>query len=342
MKKFLPIVLILLTVSCHKEESIFRARIDNALLPYIEDFIEEASARGVLINIKDIHAELVDEFTLTDDQSLCGYGYWDNSSEKRGRIQIKNTSNCWGNRSMIERENLVFHELGHALLRRPHDNRTFKNHYPKSLMCSFRDDPSCNNFRVYYDFEPLRRYYLNELFHMNYELPEFAKRDSKTNTVYRIEQDTASLSQWELFVLIDGEEVSDAQTYFDLTKESPTQLKLTQKQPLENSNAILLRRFEISDFMPCGNLVATADIKIDGMEEGFFNVGLSLREQLPDGTFNRLFFTEITETENGNYTSYTHEMYCISDHTNLVTLSYSLSSTTPSQWIIDRPQVDIY
>lgn len=118
--------------------------VDPLLRPYLEKFKEEASKRGYNLN--------------TDDITMAFHSF---KSEVAGRanwykryIIIDSTSLDWkaGNG-----EQLVFHELGHLLLRRSHDDSRV-NYLPKSIMAS-KSDPWYIN-----GYEYRRDYYIDELF----------------------------------------------------------------------------------------------------------------------------------------------------------------------------------
>ena len=78
-------------ISCQDDEGQLPRVIDEELRPYIEDFIKEAELRGIILNVEDIHAELVEELTLTEDQSYCGFARWDYPVANKGRFEIKLT-----------------------------------------------------------------------------------------------------------------------------------------------------------------------------------------------------------------------------------------------------------
>ena len=211
MNKIQYAFITLLMVSSCKEPDI-NILIDEELKPYIEKFIEEANERGVQLYLEDLEAQVVDEINIDVDNTYCGYGWYSFEGTKRMRIEIKNSDGCWQNRTTIERENLVFHELGHAYLSRQHSNKTFPNGSPKSMMCASDSANPCNNFHTYYVNEILRNYYLDELFDESVAEPDFINKDNFIRTVFQ-EGDEEFYSDWELFILEN--ENNDSQFNFN-------------------------------------------------------------------------------------------------------------------------------
>lgn len=108
--------------------------IEADLQEHFDTFIEEAAVYGVEISIADIDIN----------------GYIENI-ESRGTLgQCKSYSNgskavvidqpFWNTASYIEREYVVFHELGHCLLNRDHDNSKDASGNCMSIMQSGEGD----------------------------------------------------------------------------------------------------------------------------------------------------------------------------------------------------------
>lgn len=76
------------------------------------------------------------------------------------RIEISTTGYCgWANSSDIERENLFFHEIGHAFLSRSHDESLLCDGSPLSIMTT-----TGNTWPIYSETEGDKRaYYISEL-----------------------------------------------------------------------------------------------------------------------------------------------------------------------------------
>jgi hypothetical protein len=139
---------------------------------FIDTFIYEASIRGHLIEI--------DNLIINDDENMeaphCGKC---NSSSIEKNVQkivsINSNIQCWF--TTEQHEVLLFHELGHCVLGRLHDNKRLPNGDFKTLMnendlsvytsCVYPVDngPCDNRFK--------RSYYLDELFDEGTPVPDW-------------------------------------------------------------------------------------------------------------------------------------------------------------------------
>ncbi len=346
MKKvtlFLFTILTLSQLTCTKDA--FTGFIHPEMRPFIEDFIEEGKKRGVEFDIEEIESFLVNEFSVQEgvSETACGLGWYDYEHNKR-RIEVLNTDRCWGSRSRIEKENFMFHELGHAFLERDHIGRTFPNNYPKSIMCSTDQGLDCSNFTVYHDTEPMRTYYLDELFNENAPLPEYTNKNEFIRTVFKGDAQEHS-SNWELFIVNDPDNISNFQFSQDTSSTGMPTLKITTDGSSLSppASVTLVNRFEITDVPSCSNLKAFSDIRVEGLTDGEFQVGLSLRERVTVDSLNRFHLGLIKETSNGFYENYLHELYCLSsEKTDVVSISFALESSTAASVTIDNLLIDLY
>lgn len=116
----------LLFIGCTKERNvnltIEELHVDEALAPYFERFLAEGTIRGHEIDLvgKRIEGYLED----IDDEDVVGQCAYSETSTRKVRIDL----NYWNQATDLEREFVVFHELGHCYLERSHsdaqDNRT--------------------------------------------------------------------------------------------------------------------------------------------------------------------------------------------------------------------------
>ncbi len=163
--------------------------VDGELRPYVDQFLCAAGERGWQLDLSELRMEFTDGYVTVDSQSFCGYA-WNFRKEGPPFVQIARV--CWDEYSVEEKEILVFHELGHALLQRPHTNKRLPSGSFASLMNSL------HTVGVYDDFTMQKRsYYLDELFSATPpSLPDWA-RDREQVTV--IMADTLELagSGWE-------------------------------------------------------------------------------------------------------------------------------------------------
>lgn len=157
-------VITLLFIGCDdKEELALVYRVPEELAPYVNNFFSEGEARGATLNRNN----LIVEFGDIKEDLLCGSC---NSISTDPQIQkvitVDNTLKCWDNNEELEA--LIFHEMGHCILGRPHNDNLLPNGDPVSLMISnsidayapciypINDDPCNNTFK--------REYYLDEIF----------------------------------------------------------------------------------------------------------------------------------------------------------------------------------
>lgn len=141
--------------------------------PYLKIFREEASKHPNPVSTTN----LIITFGTAQQEDVCGQCLLENG--KTPRIVLNNDAFCWQQASQNERECLLFHELGHCLLKRAHQTNTFANGAFVSLM-------NPNNVAVYAtcrypiggdecDKRPRRTYYIDELFDPSTPTPTWAK-----------------------------------------------------------------------------------------------------------------------------------------------------------------------
>lgn len=143
-------------------------RVDPEFEVYLQRFEMLAAQKGRKL---DHNREgLIIEFADLED-GKAGLAHYENP------VRIEIDRNYWeriGNSAGADlmKENLIFHELGHGLLRRGHINSTLKNGDWKSIMCGGEkvgDRPWNINYRGI-----RRSYYIDELFNESTPAPVFA------------------------------------------------------------------------------------------------------------------------------------------------------------------------
>jgi hypothetical protein len=137
---------------------------------YINRFVTEANKRNVKVTVSTLQIKFDSSIG-----SLCGYG-----SPDPPRVSIR--KDCWDNYPDIAKEILIFHELGHAILRRPHDDSKLGNGDYSTIMNT--GDISV----LYNEYTPDKRdYYLDELFGALGELPAWAKAKANEKLIFKDE-----------------------------------------------------------------------------------------------------------------------------------------------------------
>ena len=125
---------------------------------YLDRFEDEAKERGYDFDLTNVEAAYVDNIIM-NGLTYCGWGYSNYGGSGRRRIEISKAERCdWLSLSDMERENFVFHELGHAFLNRGHDDRMLCDGSVASLMTG-----GPNYLTVYTEPGEDRDYYIEEL-----------------------------------------------------------------------------------------------------------------------------------------------------------------------------------
>lgn len=149
---FFVILSALLLFACEQEEEIV---VDQDLVPYFERFEQEAATRGVVFDyVKDRI-----EGHLTDIEETDVSGKCQSNSVDPDKVYID--ANYWRRATDLEREFIVFHELGHCFLQREHLDDATNTGNCTSIMHSGLG--TCRNAYS----NNTRSAYLDELFSIN-------------------------------------------------------------------------------------------------------------------------------------------------------------------------------
>lgn len=190
--KHITLILLIALSGC-KDQTEYR--IDPEFEPYVTQFTAEAALFGHNFNFEQ--TGLIIEFAdLKDNKAgLCHF-------EKPIRIEIDES--YWkaiGEYSGgdLQREHLIFHEMGHGILDRDHENGFLPNGDWKSLMCG-GDRVDGKSWNINYAGER-RTYYIRELFDKNTAVPDFA------DPVFRVD---SSDFKNVYFLSFDSESKNDA------------------------------------------------------------------------------------------------------------------------------------
>jgi hypothetical protein len=141
-----------LWISCDQEDLAVTNVVDSELQTYVNTFEAEAAARGMSFDIESMGIAV--ELMPIDEQNVAGVCYY--SSNHPGRIEID--LQIWQQMGDLDREYVVFHELGHCAMNRDHSEAQFANGTCRSIMAS--GTGAC---RENYSWQT-RSIYLNELF----------------------------------------------------------------------------------------------------------------------------------------------------------------------------------
>lgn len=149
---------ILLFVSCQQDFNVqeesqqLEGDIPSELAPYFLSFKEEASARGLAINYET--ANVTAEISEIDQGSVAGTCTTNGHTIRHIRID----QGFWDRAPQLQREMVIYHELGHCILGRGHTEGSFDSGICRSIMRS-----GLGSCRDAYTAEN-RSYFVEELF----------------------------------------------------------------------------------------------------------------------------------------------------------------------------------
>jgi hypothetical protein len=175
-KKLLFFCCLVLQLSCSKDSEKNEAPVYDVpeeFQPLVAGFIQEAAQRGKTLTINN----LIIKYDYSMDASYCALCNTLSSDPAVQKIITVNPNvRCTNNDQ--EREALFFHEFGHCILGRSHNNQLLPNGDPKSIMVEhnvglyapcFYPIPGCE------DLSYRRTYYLDELFNEQAPVPQWAE-----------------------------------------------------------------------------------------------------------------------------------------------------------------------
>ncbi len=151
--------------------------IDTDFQIYVDRFTAEAAKRGQIIDFTDTGLKLEFGTVPAEAAGVCSElgGPMDGSHE----IRIKKS--YWDGLNDAQRERLVYHELGHCELARPHDNQIFTNGDWKSIM---RGSPLPEGKTALVNYSGSRKeYYIDELFNPGTSTPPWLNISAGYNDV---------------------------------------------------------------------------------------------------------------------------------------------------------------
>ena len=178
---FILCCLVALFTNCNKSKN---RVVDQELEVYVDRFFEEAAAREV--DISDDDLEVV--FRDLSEEGVCGLGHFRFEGTDLRKVEINPDFFCWGFHDDFAKESLVFHELGHAILRRIHVSTSLPNGTPARIMC---DGNICDIFSFYDEYTLGKRtYYLDKLFRPSTPTPNWGKIKRKATPFFEEKVET--------------------------------------------------------------------------------------------------------------------------------------------------------
>jgi len=171
--RFLLMFILLATVyvACSEdpaEESNESIEVALEFQKYVDRFIDEGLKRGYEIDFSDTGLSIQFGSALPEDAAgVCS----ELGTGTSGSHEIEILKSYWEQLTDIQKERLIFHELGHCELSRPHDNSVFSNGDWKSIM---RGAPLPPDKTPIVNYTGTRRdYYIDELFESTTPAPSW-------------------------------------------------------------------------------------------------------------------------------------------------------------------------
>lgn len=138
---------------CQKEDQLIEiSLVDAALVSYFRTFEAEANARGIALDAS--FSEIEARFEYINEGNVVGQCWYG----RHGSNEILIDQAYWQRASNLNREFVVFHELGHCYLDRDHAEASTTNGTCLSIMASGTGD-CYNRYGA-----STREAYLDELF----------------------------------------------------------------------------------------------------------------------------------------------------------------------------------
>jgi len=144
--------------SCQKDTSVnnnlevIDSNIPTVLIPYFETFRDKASENGLVVDYES--ANVTAELKFINEGSVAGTC----STNGHDLRHITIDRAFWNQSSHLLKEMIIFHELGHCILGRGHEESSFPNGICRSIMRS-----GLGNCRDAY-ISQNRDYFIEELF----------------------------------------------------------------------------------------------------------------------------------------------------------------------------------
>ena len=150
---FLLSVLILLS-SCGKDDILL---IDIRVKNFVETFRREALVRNIILSDEDMNIEIRFDKLKEGLRGTCFLG--------KKLIQLDSMS--WFKRDSFDNEWLIYHELGHCILKKEHSNENLARGDCKGLMSNHEGNQCFINFKS----PAWRKWYFDELFGIKDDRP---------------------------------------------------------------------------------------------------------------------------------------------------------------------------
>jgi hypothetical protein len=197
------LLLLLLVPGCDQTSLIPEGVIDPAFIVFKDLFVLEAKSRNVALDVRGLSIVATSD-VIQGQGHVPACGLTTTSLNGVPYIQIVENAQCWSAQAETTQEQLIFHELGHGLLKRQHDNALLPNTATlKSIMNGL------GSLNLYTKYTPeKRKYYIDELFNENTPVPDWAKEKQFSKEV--LNQALVSITEWRFYKLSDLDQAGTA------------------------------------------------------------------------------------------------------------------------------------
>jgi len=151
--------------------------INPLFVPYVDAFFEEAKNRNINIALSDF--DLTMRFAVVDEFiGTCN----------TGNVTIEIDRESWRSFSNVNKEWLIFHELGHCILGRDHNNEKNDNGECRSVMNETINNLNCSTNLC---SSLWKDYYFDELFEVRKDFPDWYTQNPPyadgDNRIYQVD-----------------------------------------------------------------------------------------------------------------------------------------------------------
>jgi len=335
----IPTFLSCFFLSCKKDP----AFIDPELAIYIDRFLDEAAKRDIEVEADNLQAFILAEVTEGEIR-LCGKGYSPMFGDKFRQIDISQF--CWEFATDIEKEILIFHELGHALLDREHQSSKMNNGRNRSIMFS---GPTCDIYTSYTEcHSTIRQYYINELFNTRTSNPFWSVRQNLRRIVIKDSFDASTLA-WDILSTDSSTDPIHLSVSQDSTQfhSAPASLLLEQTTATSPNTAPFIQGFADVGFLkPCSNINIEGRIKTENLGNGWLDIQIQYPSfdefGNPFSDCVHQFTIRETATSQTTFQTFSFDEFCVPGGKKDFEIRLALRTPTPAKVYIDDLKLTLW
>ena len=305
-------------------------------------FIQEGESRGVSLNANNLTLKFVDEFSASNaTEQTCGWGWWNFENTGQRRIELRDNDHCWHTRTDLEKENFMFHELGHALLSLNHTSGRFDNGSGKSIMCTFSDNNNCSNYRVFHQTKEMRDYYLDQLFDSSTSAPAWTRNPDNLGLILT-DTIVSGDSEWydSAFSRRDDDVKSSFTHTFTSDSSSNDKLKIeTTFDTQGESIGLYTKSVILDDLQECQALKLTSEYTVTENLTGKIQIYIGLHFMDDNGDFDRIKIHQQEYTIIESEGSIEAEIYCVPRETYFASIYLGLQPSSEGSITFDNVEL---